>query len=147
MFSFLKGKAEEASKRLTGRTDALEAAGSAIALIAAADGSISDSEIDHGLTVAKSSKILSGAFTNTQIEEAVEKQLRRAGDRIGRAGLWREIDECAKLPADIRGDIFLIGVEVADEGGKGDIAPAERTVLKELASKLGVNPSSYGVTV
>lgn len=134
------GHADETVKRLSGRTDVLEAGGAVVALVAAADGNIEDEEIGVALDVLKSHDLLSKAFTGPEIEAAVEKQLKRAKTYTGRNTLFSDLVDIAKADEQTCSTVFLIGFDVAY--ADGTLQPAEKAVLLKVASKLGVDAKS-----
>ena len=138
MFGQLFGKkAAEAVSKFSGRTDYLEAVCAAAALIAAADGEIEDSEIAATSKAISANKILRDNFDQSTIDQTVEKMLARAGGgRVGRAGLWTEIEEVAK-DADMAQAVVLTALDVAE--GDGEVEPVEKVVLDRLAKMLNVD--------
>lgn len=138
MFGKLFGKkAEAAVQKFSGRTDFLEAVCAAAALVAAADGEIEDSEIKATVKAVKANKALAAGFDPQTIDQTINRMLERAeGGRVGRMGLWTEINEVSKDP-DMAQAVVLTALDVAE--GDGDIAPAEKAVLDKLAKNLGVN--------
>lgn len=143
MFNMFKSKVADAANRFAGRTDVLEAMCAHIALVSAADGSVEDDEIATGLQVAKDNPTLSNNFSASEIETCLDKQLRRTKGFSGKAGLVKEIEDCAKHDDETREAIWLIGADVAEAcGGIGD---KEKVVLRDTAKRLGVNPAKFGL--
>lgn len=137
MFGMFKKNAEAAVQKFSGRTDYLEAVCAAAALVAAADGEIEDSEINATMKAVAANKTLQSGFDSKLIEQTMEKMLTRAqGGRVGRAGLWTEIEEVVK-DADMAEAVVLTALDVAE--GDGEIEPAEKAVLDRLAKTANVD--------
>ncbi len=78
--------------RANGRTDVLEAVGAACALVAAADGDISDDEVEATVKAVTSNESLRKAFDAKLIEGVINRALERAkGGRVGQMGLKKEL--------------------------------------------------------
>lgn len=144
MFAALKNKLTGSVAKLNGNTDFLEAACAAVALISAADGDVSDAEIEAGVKAVVSNAILAGAFSSSQIERTAEAMLKRAqGGRVGRAGLYKEIDEARAKDGEsneLSETILLTALDVADQGG---IDEAETKVLEQIAQRLKLDLKKY----
>lgn len=137
MFGFLKSKAKDSVQKFSGQTDFLEAVCAAAALIAAADGEIEDSEITATKKAVLANKALSAGFDNRVIEQTIDKMLDRAGGgRVGRAGLWTEIEEAASKP-EMAEAIVCTALDVSESDGQ--IEPQEQAVLDRLAKTLRVD--------
>lgn len=137
MFGLLKKKAEDATKKFSGRTDFLEAVCAAAALVAAADGETEDGEIQATLKAVAANKALASGFDQRTIEQTMEKMLARAGGgRVGRSGLWSEIEDVLKDPA-MAEAVVLTALDVAE--GDGEIEPQEQLVLDRLAKVASVD--------
>lgn len=138
MFGKLFGKkAEAAVQKFSGRTDFLEAVCAAAALVAAADGEIEDAEIKATVKAVKANKALAAGFDQQTIDQTINRMLERAeGGRVGRMGLWTEVNEVGK-DAELAQAVVLTALDVAE--GDGEIEPAEKAVLDKLAKNLGVN--------
>lgn len=141
MFKGLKDKLTGGAKRLSGRTDLLEAVCAAAALVAGADGSIDDSEVEATIKAVSSNETLNTAFGANEINGCIERMLDRAnGGRVGKIGLYKEIDDIAGDAGD--GEIVLLtAMDIADADGTVD--PAETAVLEKIASKVGLKLSDY----
>jgi tellurite resistance protein TerB len=141
MFKGLKAKLGGSAKRISGRTDLLEAICAASALVAAADGDVADSEIDAAIKSVTSNEALSTAFSNTEITGCIEKMLDRAnGGRVGRRALMKEIEDVTASPEE--GEIVLLtALDIAD--ADGTIDDDERKVLDNIATVFGLKVSSY----
>lgn len=145
MFSIagLKEKLSGSIKKISGRTDFLEAVCASCALVASADGEISDSEIKMTTDIIKNNPTLSSAFKATQIEKCADTMLKRAqGGRSGRFGLYKEIEEIS-ADASMAEIVYLAALDVAEADGKFEAS--EKKVLKEIANKLGINEAAMMV--
>jgi tellurite resistance protein TerB len=132
-----------AVKKFSGRKDFLEAVCAATALVASADGEVSDAEVSATTKLIAANPTLAGSFKTSEIEKTADAMLKRAqSGRSGRAGLYREID-------DIRGDstmaetVYLCAVDLAEADGK--VEPREKDTLRQIADRLGVNPAVANV--
>lgn len=143
MFGKLKDRLTGGAKKLSGKTDLLEGICAMCALTASADGDISETEMETALNALTSHAALSAAFTPTQIEQAFDKQLKRAtGTMSGKLGLKREIEEAkAKNSSEDLEMALMIAIDVA--AGDGQIGAEEKKVLTDLAQRLGFNLASY----
>ncbi len=128
-----KGKLNEYS----GNKDFLEAVCAASALVTAADGEIEDAEILAAVQAAKDNEGLSTAYKTSDIEECMDKMLKRAKTRSGQAALMRELDDVASKDRQIREDVFLAALDVSLSDGQ--IEPEEKKVLINIGSRLGVD--------
>lgn len=142
MFAKLKEKLSGSVNKYSGRKDFLEAVCAASALIAAADGDVSDAEVDQTVKAITANAQLSAAFKTAEIERTADAMLKRAqGGRVGRAGLYKEIEDI-KADHDMGETVLLSALDVADHGG---IDAKEREVLAKIASTLGLNLANYDV--
>lgn len=141
MLSFLKDKFSGASKRLSGRTDLLEAVCASAALVAAADGSIDDDEIVATSRAVAANKVLKDAFDTRTIEATIDTMLKRAeGGRVGQAGLMKEIAEASSNHEDAE-LIMFTALDIAE--ADGEISPEETAMMEKIASKLGLKLSDF----
>ncbi len=140
MFAALKTKLTSGAKRMQGKTDMLEAVCAASALVAAADGSIEDSEIEAMAKAVSANEILNTAFSAREIEGSITRMIDRAnGGRVGQMGLYREIEEVATDPdAEL---VLMAALDIAE--ADGTIDGKETAVLDKVATKLGLKLSSY----
>lgn len=143
MFGMLKEKLANASSRLSGRTDLLEATCAAIALVAAADGDIEDEELGAALEALTNHPTLSTAFPQSQIEQCANAMFKRAkGGAMGRIGLKKEIEQAkSKSTSDDLELILAVAVDIAR--ADGEMEPAEMKVLGEIASTLRLDLRAY----
>lgn len=131
------GKAKAAVSKFSGRTDFLEAVCAGAALVAAADGSIEDSEVAAAIKAVKANKSLADGFDARAIETTMERMLDRAGGgRVGRSGLRTEIQEIAK-DREMAEAVVLTMLDVAE--GDGEIDPKEQAVMESISKDLGVD--------
>lgn len=140
MFAALKQKLTGSVAKFSGRKDFLEAVCAASALVAFADGSASDEEIDGTIKSITSNAQLSGSFSTREIETTAERMLQRAqGGRVGRSGLYKEIEDI-ESDTDMAETVLLTALDVADNGGIDD---KEKAVLAEIAKRLSLNLTDY----
>lgn len=143
MFGKLKNKLLGSVNKVSGNTDFLEAVCAAAALTAAADGEISDSEVEMTVKTVSSNPTLSKAFSQREIEKTIDGMLKRVqAGRSGRMGLYKEIDDIAPN-GEFAETVYLCALDVAES--EGGIDEKEKEVLGKIASRLGVNPSSFDV--
>jgi tellurite resistance protein len=143
MMAFFKKLGDDAVKALasySGDKAFLLGAASFAANVTAADGSIDDAEIDAAIAGMQANQLLGKSYSSSQIEEAVNAALVRAKTRGGRMENKRNIEALLTRPIELRQDVFLIGADVADQGGS--IGPEEDAVLTEGAKLLNVNKNS-----
>ncbi|WP_406736330.1 tellurite resistance TerB family protein [Thioclava sp. GXIMD4215] len=143
MFGKLKERLSGGSKKLSGKTDLLEGICAISALVACADGEIEDSEVAGALDALQNHPTLADAFSGTQIEQALDKQLKRAnGSMTGKLALKREIEEMkSKNASDELEMALMVGIDIAM--ADGELEPEEKIVLTDLAKRLGFNLSNY----
>jgi tellurite resistance protein TerB len=141
MFKGLKEKLSGSAKRMSGRTDLLEAVCAGAALVAAADGDIDDAEVEATIKAVTANETLNTAFAANAINGCIERMLDRAnGGRVGKLGLYKEIEDVAGNAEE--GEIVLLtAMDIADADGSVD--PSEKAVLEKIASKLGLKLSNY----
>jgi tellurite resistance protein TerB len=137
----LFGKADAAVQRVSGRTDLLEAMCAGTALAAAADGTIEDNEVVTALKIVQNNEVIGGAFSEAQINEAMNKQIARAnGGFSGKAGLWKEIEDIAGNAEDAE-FVYLIVLDVV--WSDSNVTAQEQAVLDKLAAKLKIDQKKY----
>ena len=143
MFAKFMEKLAGGSKKLSGKTDLLEGICSMAALVAYAGGDLDDHELEAALNALQTHETLSGAFTGSQIEQALDKQLKRAkGGFAGKLALKKEIEEMkAKNSTEELEMAFMIALDVAM--ADGEIGPEEKKVMDDLGKRLGFSLSSY----
>ncbi len=140
MFGGFKDKLLKSVNVLSGNKDALEAVCAAAALIASADGDISDKEIEATKQAIISNASLSKAYRVADIERCVDSMLSRAKGRMGRHALFKEIEQIA-VNHDVAEAVYLSAMDVAESDN--EVGPEEKKVLTEIAKRLGLNPQNY----
>ncbi len=134
-------KLKDGANKLKGNKDALEAVCASSALVASADGEISDDEIKTTVKVVSSHPTLSSSYKTSEIEKCVDAMLKRAqAGRTGRMGLYKEIEQI-KASHDTAETVYLCALDVAESNGSVDAK--ERDALNQIAKTLGLNPSNY----
>lgn len=134
-------KLKDGANKLKGNKDALEAVCASAALVASADGEISDDEIKTTVKVVSSHPVLSSSYKTGEIEKCVDTMLKRAqAGRTGRMGLYKEIEQ-VKASHDTAETVYLCALDVAESNGSVDAK--EREALNQVAKTLGINPSNY----
>ncbi|MDH0116779.1 tellurite resistance TerB family protein [Rhizobium pusense] len=139
MLAMFKSLVGDKAKKFSGKTDFLEAVCAASALVATADGDLDDSELLAAVAAVKSNAALSGAFDARAIETTMDKMCSRAVGRVGKAGLFKEIDDI-KADHDMSETVLLVALDVADSGG---ISDDEKAVLAKIASTVGLDLAKY----
>lgn len=135
-FKQLGNEAVKALRSYSGDTVFLSAAASFAANVTAADGQIDEAEIESAISGMQSNQLLAKSFSAAQIEDAVNSALIRAKSRVGRMENKRNLEALFTRPIEQRQDVFLIGADVADQGGIGE---EEDKVLTEGAKILNVD--------
>lgn len=142
MFAAIKQKLSGGVNKYSGRKDFLEAVCAASALVAAADGDVSDAEVDQTVKAVSSNASLAAAFKPSEIERTADAMLKRAqGGRVGRSGLYKELEDI-NSDHDMAETVLLSALDVADHGGIDD---KEKAVLQQVAQRLGLNLANYDV--
>jgi tellurite resistance protein TerB len=143
MLAAMKEKLSGALSKLNGRTDFLEAVCASAALVASADGEVSDDEIKNTIKVVTANPALTKAFKQAAIEKCIDAMLKRAASgRTGRAGLYKEIED-VRADSAVSELVYLAAVDIAETDG--NIASKEQDVLNLIAQKLSVNPNVANV--
>jgi tellurite resistance protein len=140
MFANLKEKLKKSLNVLTGNKDALEAVCAAAALVASSDGEISDKEIAAVKQAISSNPTLSNAYRVADIERCADAMLSRAKGRMGRHGLFKEIEQIA-ANHEMAEAVFISAMDVSESDG--NVGPEEKKTLAEIAKRLGLNPQNY----
>lgn len=139
MLQSLKNLLGDKAKRFSGRTDFLEAVCAACALVAAADGDLSDDELAAAVTAVKANAALTAAFDARAIEKTMDTMCNRAVGRVGKAGLLKEISEI-KSDLEMAETVLLAALDVADQNGISDV---EKAVLAKIAAELSLDLNKY----
>ncbi|MRN43436.1 MULTISPECIES: tellurite resistance TerB family protein [unclassified Brucella] len=123
--------------------DFLEAVCAASALVAAADGDISESERRKVVSIITNHSELSKIYQGNVIEQTAEKMFKLAKDRSGRQQLARELDDIKGRPngPKMAEDAYLVACDIAD--ADGEVSKEEEDVLKKIADRLGLDPSKF----
>ena len=142
MFGF-KSKVTGGINKFSGRTDFLEAVCASAALVAFADGDISDVEVATTSMTVKNNPNLAKGFKPAKIEKCIDSMLKRAqAGKSGRMGLYKEIDDITEND-EMCEAVYLTALDVAE--GDGEVCEKEKAVLSRIAGRLGVNPSNFDV--
>lgn len=143
MFGKMKEKLLGGASRLNGKTDLLEAICAGCVLVGSSDGDFSDDEAAIALERLLTHDTISVAFTATQIEQAFDKQAKRAkAGMSGRLGLRREVEEArSKSTAEDLEMLLVICIDVAS--ADGDVGPKELAALKSIGQAVGLDPTRY----
>ncbi len=139
MLAMFKSLVGDKAKKFSGKTDFLEAVCAASALVATADGDLDDNELVAAVAAVKSNAALSGAFDARAIETTMDKMCIRAVGRVGKSGLFKEIEDI-KADHDMGETVLLVALDVADSGG---ISAEEKAVLAKIASTVGLDLAKY----
>lgn len=147
MFGKILNAFSELSNKLASElgkdNDFLEAACAAVALVAAADGTIEDSEREKAVRVISNHKTLGSVYRPNQIEACMESMFLKVKDASGRYELAQELDDLGNKSngAQMADYVYLIAKDVAS--ADGSIAPEETEVLNKLAKRMRVNTSKF----
>lgn len=144
VFKKLFGAAKDAADKYSGNTDFLEAVCASAALVAAADGDISDAEVEQTGKIVRNNPILSKAFDSRTIEKTIDTMLARAqGGRSGRMALYNEISDVVNRAPEMGEAVVLMAIDVAE--AEGGISEQEQAVLNRIAERLRVDLKKYEV--
>lgn len=130
----------ELKARYSQNKDFLEAVCAGVALVAAADGEIEDSERGAILRLVGGNETINAIYKSHEISEVAERMLQKAATQSGKQQLAREL-------ADIKGqqqmcdDVYLIALDIAH--ADGELEPAEQAVLAKIAKLLNVNAEAF----
>lgn len=138
-----KGAAREVNADLGKNKDYLEACCAAAALVAAADGTVSDVEKRTTVSIIAGNATLGKLYQQSEIETCARVMLDRVGSGSGRAALAAELKDVKNLPnaGDMADYVYLIAKDIAESDG--DVGEKEQEVLKKLANLLGVDPAKF----
>ena len=114
----------------------MQAAVSACANVAVADGEVMSEEFDTALAGLRANPILEKGYDGLMLEHALYEGLGRARTRAGRAENLVRIAALADRPEAQRRNVFLLAADVADHEGIGE---KEQAALAEIAEALGVD--------
>lgn len=147
MFGLLKravsAGASEVKAEYGENKDFLEAVCAAVALVAAADGDIEESERRKAVSIISNHSTLGKLYKQVDIENTAEAMFKRAKEASGRQQLARELDDIKSRPngGSMAEDVYLIAVDIAN--ADGEVEPEEDVVLKKIAARLGVDASKF----
>lgn len=142
MFGMLKEKLGGGAKRMSGKTDLLEATCAACALVAAADGDVEDSELASTQDALVNHPTLSAAFKQSEIEATASRIFARAKGTMGRVGLMKEIEQAkAKSTSDDLELVLACAVDISRSDG--EMEKEELAVLQKIANTLGLNLKAF----
>lgn len=143
MFGKLKEKLTGGTARLSGKADLLEGIAAACVMVGAADGDFSDDEAMIALDRLTNHETISKAFTTSQIEQAFDKQAKRAKTGMsGRLALQREVEDVAKKStAEDKEMLLVIAIDVAS--ADGSIGDKEMVALRKIGTCVGLAVDRY----
>lgn len=148
MFGLLKktfGKntqeARQQLKKLENK-DLMEATIGAALLVSAADGKIEDEEIVKLQEIVESLPSLQ--HFGSEIGATIDRYSRmlKAGFMLGKVQIMREIADCKHNDTEAE-DVLVTAITIAS--ADGEVEPQEADVIREVARKLGLNPTNYGL--
>lgn len=111
----------------------MQAAISACANVAVADGELLPEEFDTALSGMRANPILEKGYDTLMLEHAFYEGIGRARTRAGRADNLLRVAAIAERPEEQRRNVFLIAADVADHEG---ISEVEHRALDEIAGAL-----------
>lgn len=120
--------------------DFLEAVCAAVALVAAADGEIEDSEVGAIQRLVAGNDKLGSIYQPHEINAVATTMLAQAKTASGKAQLARQLDDI-KNNASMCEDTYLIALDIAM--ADGELEPEEEAVLKKIATRLNVDPKKF----
>ncbi|MBD8906228.1 tellurite resistance TerB family protein [Methylorubrum zatmanii] len=123
-------------KAYAGDEALMQAAVSACANVAVADGELMTEEFETALEGMRANPILEKGYDSLMLEHALYEGLGRARTRAGRAENLVRIAAIADRPEEQRRNVFLIAADVADHEG---IGREEDAALAEVAAALGLD--------
>lgn len=143
MFGKLKEKLTGGAARMNGKTDLLEGICAACVMVGAADGDFSDDEAQTALDRLLNHETISVAFSTAQIEQAFDKQAKRAKSGMsGRIALTREVEDVKKKSTNEDMEmLFMIAIDVA--GADGSIGDKETAALNKIGTVIGLSLQRY----
>jgi tellurite resistance protein len=143
LFGKLKEKLTGGSARLSGKADLLEGIAAACVMVGAADGDFSDDEAMVALERLTAHETISKAFATSQIEQAFDKQAKRAKTGMsGRLALQREVEDVSKKSTvEDKEMLLMIAIDVA--GADGSIGDKEMGALRKIGMLVGLTVERY----
>ena len=119
------------------QTDVREAMMASAALVAYADGDVSDEEIAQTIKQIEGSEQLSNVADEAKADFMRYVKMLETTGRMGKMEIMKEITDLANdISEDNKVRVVLIGIEVAD--AEGGIDDDELKVIKNVAAKLGI---------
>jgi tellurite resistance protein len=119
-----------------GDENLMQAAVSACANVAVADGEVMSEEFDTALAGLRANPILEKGYDGLMLEHALYEGLGRARTRAGRSENLVRVALIADRPEEQRRTVFLLAADVADHESIGE---KEQAALTEIAEALGVD--------
>ncbi|CAO4141998.1 tellurite resistance TerB family protein [Methylorubrum aminovorans] len=123
-------------KAYAGDEALMQAAVSACANVAVADGELMTEEFETALAGIRANPIIEKGYDSLMLEHALYEGLGRARTRAGRAENLVRIGAIAERPEEQRRNVFLVAADVADHEG---IGREEQAALAEVGAALGLN--------
>jgi tellurite resistance protein TerB len=129
--------AKDAFNKYAGNKDFLEAVCAASALVANADGNVSDEELEAAVEGMTNNAKLSALYSGDDIETELLRQVKRVKSISGRNELKKELKDVGDRDRDLREAVYVIAADVA--AASGDIGADEQKVLDKVAEMLRVD--------
>ncbi|KAB7782020.1 tellurite resistance TerB family protein [Methylorubrum populi] len=120
-------------KAYAGDESLMQAAVSACANVAVADGELMSEEFETALAGIRANPIIEKGYDSLMLEHALYEALGRARTRAGRAENLVRIGAIAERPEEQRRNVFLVATDVADHEG---IGREEQAALAEVGAAL-----------
>lgn len=120
-------------KAYAGDEALMQAAVSACANVAVADGELMSEEFETALAGIRANPIIEKGYDSLMLEHALYEGLGRARTRAGRAENLVRIGAIAERPEEQRRNVFLVAADVADHEG---IGREEYAALAEVGAAL-----------
>lgn len=135
-----KASSTELQAKYKENTDFLEAICAGVALVAAADGEIEDSEVGAVQRLVGGNEKIAAIYQPHQITDVSTKMLALAKTQSGKQSLARQLDDI-KGNAQMCEDVYLIAADIAM--ADGELEPAEAEVLKKIAKRLNIDTAKF----
>lgn len=141
IFSGIRNALSNTAKKFSNK-EYMEAVAAGCALVAYADGEVEAAEVEQMKAHIAVDPSMS-AFNPAEVEAVFNRICNQiaVNKLLGRQQALKELREVST--AEQREGVMIALVGIA--GSDGEIEPAERTVLREVAQILGVRASDYGV--
>ena len=131
---------KEIQARYSQNKDFLEAVCAGVALVAAADGEIEDSERGAILRLVGGNETIKAIYKPHEISECAERMLDKATTMSGKQQLARELSDI-KGNTQMCEDVYLIANDIAY--ADGELEEPEKVVLAKIAKMLNVNADAF----